>query len=271
MTKRRERESDFPDGVLPIFPDVSPFILSGPVLPRKITTQPLPNHNEIRRFYDSAYYKDIRITGNVPAYLRRLAARLGPWKDKQLLDIGCGAGQWLMAAAELGAIPAGIDISQVAIDACRKIVPQAELYCGPAEELPFEDRRFDVISCLGALEHFLEPETALGEMVRVAKPKASLLILVPNADFLTRRLGLYSGTHQAEIREDVRTLAGWERLFESVGIRVVKRWRDMHVVSMSWIFQGSWYTWPFRAAQAFALPLWPLSWQYQVFHLCEIR
>ena len=252
-------------------PDVSLSMLSHPGLPRKITTQSLPNHNEIRRFYDNVYYEDVRITGNIPVHLRRLAARLGPWKDKQLLDVGCGTGQWLMAATELGAVPAGIDISQVAIDACRKMLPQAELYCGPAEDLPFEDRRFDVISCLGSLEHFLEPEKALREMVRVAMPRASVLLLVPNADFLPRRLGLYSGTYQKEIREDVRTLAGWERLFESVGLRVVKRWRDLHVLSMPWIFQGKWYAWPFRAAQAFALPLWPLSWQYQVFHLCEIR
>ena len=252
-------------------PDVSLSMLSDPGLPRKITTQSLPNHNEIRRFYDNVYYEDVRITGNIPVHLHRLAARLGPWKDKQLLDVGCGTGQWLMAATELGAVPAGIDISQVAIDACRKMLPQAELYCGPAEDLPFEDRRFDVISCLGSLEHFLEPEKALREMVRVAMPRASALLLVPNADFLPRRLGLYSGTYQKEIREDVRTLAGWERLFESVGLRVVKRWRDLHVLSMPWIFQGKWYAWPFRAAQAFALPLWPLSWQYQVFHLCEIR
>ena len=108
-------------------------------------------------------------------------------------------------------------------------------------------------------------------MVRVAKREAIFLLLVPNADFLTRRLGLYGGTQQAEVREDVRTLAGWEGLFDSTGLRVTRRWRDLHVLSWSWIAQGKWYSWPCRAAQALALPFWPLSWQYQVYHLCEIK
>lgn len=188
-----------------------------------------------------------------------------------MLDLGCGTGQWLMAVAEHGAVPAGIDISQVAIDACRQLLPQAELHCGPAEILPFEDNRFDVITCLGSLEHFLDPERVLSEMVRVAKSEAVFLILVPNAGFLTRRLGLYCGTEQAEIREDVRTLRGWEELFESAGLCVTKRWRDLHILSWSWIGRGRWYSWPVRTAQALALLFWPLSWQYQVYHLCKIK
>lgn len=231
----------------------------------------LVNHDAIRTFYDTVYYRDVRSGEDVPAYLRRLAARLGPWKGKRLLDVACGTGQWLRAAAELGVLPAGIDISRVAIDTCRRILPEAELHCGPAESLPFEDHRFDFVSCLGSLEHFLEPERALREMVRVAKGSAVFLLLVPNADFFPRRLGLFSGTHQAEIREEALTLGAWERMFESAGLEVVQRWRDLHVLSSSWIFRGRWYAWPLRLAQALALPFWPLSWQYQLFHLCRIK
>ena len=176
-----------------------------------------------------------------------------------------------MAASQRGAIPFGIDISQVAIDACRRVLSHAELHCGPAESLPFKDKRFDVISCLGSLEHFLDSKSALKKMVRVAKPAAKVLLCVPNANFLTRRVGLYCGTEQAEIREEVRTLTAWEGLFNSAGISVTSRWRDLHVLSWSWIGQGKWYLRPIRAAQALALPLWPISWQYQVYHLCKIR
>lgn len=231
----------------------------------------LPSHEEVRNFYDTAFYFQSRATPEIPRHLRRLAARFGPWQGKQLLDLGCGTGKWLRAAADCGAIPVGIDISRVAIDACEHLVPEAELHCGPAEVLPFEDKRFDVVSCLGSLEHFLDPKAALREMLRVAKPKAIFLLLVPNAGFLPRRLGLYRGTHQANLWEEVRTLAGRQELFESVGLRVIRRWRDLHVLSWSWIRQGRWYAWPIRAAQALALPFWPLSWQYQVYHMCEIR
>jgi SAM-dependent methyltransferase len=230
-----------------------------------------PDHAEIREFYDQFYYGDTSHPPSVSGHLRRLAKKLGPWNDRKLLDVGCGTGDWLMAAAACGAIPAGVDISQKALNVCRHALPGAELHCGPAETLPFGDHVFDCISCLGALEHFLDPHAALLEMVRVAKSNAVFVLLVPNSGFLPRRLGLFSGTHQADVKEDVRSLREWQHLFASAGLRVLYRWKDLHVLSGSWIFRGRWYKWPVRAAQALALPLWPLSWQYQVYHLCVIR
>ena len=79
------------------------------------------------------------------------------------------------------------------------------------------------VFALNSLEHFIDKPRALAEMKRVARPDASFLILVPNADFLTRKLGLYSGTHQVKAREDVFDLATWNRLFEDAGLRVVAR------------------------------------------------
>lgn len=235
-----------------------------------ISKSPELDHSQIRNYYDSQYYKNIR-SESVPSHYRRLARRFKPWPGKRLLDIGCGSGIWLRAASELGAVPAGVDISQVALDACQRNLPSAELHCGPAECLPFPDGEFDFISCLGALEHFLEPHTALREMIRVAKPEASFLLLVPNANFLPRRMGLYSGTQQTDIHEDVLSLGEWRALFQSAGLVVRHRWKDLHVLSSSWIFRGRWFGWPLRVAQALALPLWPLSWQYQVYHLCVMR
>jgi len=224
----------------------------------------------VRDFYDRQYYKNLR-GQTVPSHYRGLARRFRPWQGKRLLDVGCGSGLWLRAAADLGAVTSGVDISQVALDACKRVLPLAKFHCGPAENLPFTDGEFDFISCLGALEHFLEPQKALSEMIRVAKPEALFLLLVPNSGFLTRRLGLFCGTQQVDMREDVRSLGEWQALFESAGLVVRHRWRDLHVISPSWIFRERWFSWPLRAAQAFALPFWPLSWQYQVYHLCVMR
>jgi SAM-dependent methyltransferase len=178
---------------------------------------------------------------------------------------------WLRATAALGALPSGVDISKVALNICRTALPRAVLHCGPAEELPFPAGQFDFVSCLGALEHFLDPVGALREMVRVAKPGAQFLLLVPNADFLPLRMGLYGGTAQASVREELRSLEGWQELFEAAGLVVLKRWRDLHVLSAGWIAQGPWYLWPIRLAQALLLPVWPLSWQYQVYYHCLLR
>lgn len=246
-----------------------------PVIAESVNPAPkyeiAPDAQALRDYYDRVYYADAGVAGKVPAHLHRLARKLSPWNNRRLLDIACGTGQWLGAAAALGALPAGVDISRKALDICRATLPQAELHCGPAEQLPFADGSFDVISCLGALEHFIDPAAALAEMVRVAKPGALFILLVPNSGFLPLRLGLYSGTQQADMREDVRSLAEWRELFAGAGLQVHRRWRDLHVLTPSWIFRGPWYGWPMRAAQALALPLWPLAWQYQVYHLCTVK
>jgi ubiquinone/menaquinone biosynthesis C-methylase UbiE len=119
----------------------------------------------ISDFYDRVYYRDV-IGRKAPAlHLRRLARRFEPWAGRRILDVACGSGSWLQAVSARGAIVSGIDISQVALDVCRGALPQAKIHCGPAEHLPFADRQFDFISCLGALEHFLDPEASLKEMV----------------------------------------------------------------------------------------------------------
>jgi SAM-dependent methyltransferase len=229
------------------------------------------DHKTVRDYYDRVYYKEAGVERTALNHYCRLGRRFIPWQGKRLLDVACGTGGWLQAAAALGACPTGVDISPVALEACRRSLPQAELHCGPAEQLPFNDREFDFISCLGALEHFLSPEAALLEMIRVAKPNAGFLLLVPNSGFLLRRVGLYCGTEQAGVREEVRSLQGWQELFESIGLTVQSRWKDLHVLSPSWILRGSWHLRPVRLAQALALPCWPLSWQYQVYHFCRVK
>ena len=229
------------------------------------------DRENVKRFYDDVYHRHDSQASRVSGHLRRLARRLGPWREQKVLDVACGQGEWLRSLSALGAVTAGVDISSVALQVCRKYLPRANLYCATAEQLPLNNQQFDFVSCLGALEHFPDPREALREMTRVAKPNALFLLLVPNAGFLPRRLGLYSGTHQAKVWEDVRSMGEWQDLFESARLRILYRWRDLHVLSAAWLFVGRWHQWPLRAAQALALPVWPLTWQYQIYHLCKLK
>jgi SAM-dependent methyltransferase len=229
-----------------------------------------PDHEHVRRYYDNEYHGHqlTHETGKVPWHMRIIADRLGDLEAKAVLDIACGTGEWLAELQGRRARVAGVDISANAIAQCRQRLPAADLHEGVAEDLPFADARFDLVSCLGSLEHFLDQGKALAEMRRVARPDARFLILVPNAGFLTRRLGLYGGTQQTAIKEDVKSLADWESLFSRAGLRVEHRWRDLHTLSRRWIRHGPWPAWPLRLAQSLALPLWPLAWQYQVYFYC---
>jgi SAM-dependent methyltransferase len=223
----------------------------------------------IRNFYDQDYYAEPSAHGGVSWHDRAIAARLGELRGARVLDVACGLGQWLGLLEEHGAEVAGIDISARAIEHCRQRFPGKEFHVGPAETLPFADGSFDLVTCMGSLEHFLDKPAALREMVRVSRPDARFLILVPNAGFLTRRLGLYGGTQQAKVSEDVYPLARWEQLLRGSGLHIEHRWRDLHTLSRSWIMRGPAWGWPLRALQAAALPLWPMAWQYQVHHYCR--
>jgi SAM-dependent methyltransferase len=228
-------------------------------------------HEEVRRFYDREYYASAEAGGTLPWQVMRVADRMGNMEGRKVLDIACGTGAWLAELARRGARPAGIDISSRAIEQCRRRLPDADIREGVAEELPFEDDRFDLVTCLGSLEHFLDQPRALREMRRVAKSDASFLILVPNDGFLTRRLGLYSGTGQVAVRETVRSLEAWTMLLNDAGLEVRARWRDLHPLSIGWIAQGPIHSRPLRLLQALALPFWPLRWQYQVYFECRTR
>jgi len=223
----------------------------------------------IKSFYDDTYYHDLPRAISTQGHYTRLARRLGVDARSAVLDVACGTGSWLATCAGLGSSIAGIDLSERAIDFCRRALAMGEFHQGPAERLPFESARFNLVTCLGSLEHFVDPVAALREMMRVARPEAAFVLLVPNADFLTRRLGLYRGTYQTQAKEHVRTIEEWESLFEKAGLKVESRWKDLHVLSAGWIVRKPWLLAPIRAMQAFALAIWPLRWQYQVYFLCR--
>lgn len=70
-----------------------------------------PDRAAVREFYDRVYHRDIGHEAQIPLHYRCLANRFESRQGKQLLDVACGTGVWLRAAAALSAPPAGIDIS----------------------------------------------------------------------------------------------------------------------------------------------------------------
>ena len=88
----------------------------------------MSEHEEIKSFYDTVYYKDASVAVSTSNHLRRLAGKfVSP--GQQVLDVACGTGNWLLAAAERGAQPSGIDLSTKAIDICQQNMPDPVNHC----------------------------------------------------------------------------------------------------------------------------------------------
>jgi len=106
-------------------------------------------------------------------------------KNSTFLDVGCGAGYNLKAAAtELNCIVQGIDPEPGAHGVGRysaSSVDQLPIDQGFAEKLPYESERFEVVFSSHVLEHVNSIPQSLSEMKRVMKNDGTLIIGMPSA------------------------------------------------------------------------------------------
>ncbi len=188
----------------------------------------MPTENEITNYYDDIYRRKgiaaMRTYGIYKETFRYLGAVK---KGGKILDDGCGTGYMMKAAIEAGLEAHGTDISPEAIAVARQAAPGAHLVVAKGEALPFADGTFDYIVCGGSLEHFLDTDKGVEEMVRVAKDDAKFLIIVPNKKYwLWWWQGKY-GTKQSQMQEVLMDYVGWRSFFERHGLKVLDVRHDM--------------------------------------------
>jgi SAM-dependent methyltransferase len=94
----------------------------------------------------------------------------------KILDVGCGTGANLEMLANFGESE-GVDVSDDALEFCK--AKGLKVHKGLAEELPFEDESFDVVTALDVVEHLDDDIGGLKEMNRVMKSSGRALIFVP--------------------------------------------------------------------------------------------
>jgi ubiquinone/menaquinone biosynthesis C-methylase UbiE len=93
-----------------------------------------------------------------------------PAQCRRLLDIGCGAGQTLLALKlPPGALACGIDIDEEALRLGRARTTGLHFGCAVGEQLPFRAQAFDAVISRVALPYMEIPQ-ALAEAARVLQP-----------------------------------------------------------------------------------------------------
>ncbi len=108
-----------------------------------------------------------------------------------VLDVGCGPG--ILLATLAGENPelrlAGVDSDPETIRvAQQRLGARADLRLGDAGELSWEDRQFDVVTCVNSFHRYPQPRLALAEMHRVLKLGGMLVIADPWAPPVLRQV-----------------------------------------------------------------------------------
>ncbi len=105
---------------------------------------------------------------------------MGPVKDADVLDAGCGDGALACAMASGGASVTGIDADPVMLAAARAHAEatrvEAMFLPGRIERLPFRDSSFDVVVAVTVLCFVADADTAVREMARVLRPGGRLVL-----------------------------------------------------------------------------------------------
>lgn len=94
----------------------------------------------------------------------------GVGSGSRVLDVGCGGGFSSRLALERGARVTGLDAADGMIEHARSAVPDAEFHVGDMEDMPFEDRSFDVVFAGNAVQYASDLVAALRELARVCDP-----------------------------------------------------------------------------------------------------
>lgn len=167
---------------------------------------------------------DIHARGESLALLLELVKPGGDWR---VLDVGTGAGHTALAFAPQVTHLVASDLTQAMVAKAAEVaaergVTNLETTVADAESLPFEDARFDLVTCRLAFHHFPNPRQALSEFARVLKP-SGLLGFTDNIVVPDRQAAGYYNAYE-KLRDPshhwVYPLVRLQAMFEDAGLRV---------------------------------------------------
>lgn len=175
-----------------------------------------------RTFFDSraegweekCYPPDVRVR------LRELVQEFRIRPGARVLDVGTGPGVLNPYLREV----TGADGTIVAFDLSGKMIHQARkktltpldlFFQGDAQAMALGTAHFDNVICFAAFPHFPDPEAALRELCRVARPGGEVII----AHLMSREeLARHHGSHDAVADDVLPDVQGMRKLFALAGL-----------------------------------------------------
>lgn len=137
---------------------------------------------------------------------RALLSALHSLRFTSVLDVGCAEGYFMGVVRErFGADVWGVDLSTTALAKARRFY-QLPVAAAEATRLPFADGSFDLVLSTEVIEHVLDPDLMVAELLRVSR--GSVLVTTPishspdehEPDFELREEGHINNFDAASVR-----------------------------------------------------------------------
>ncbi|MDD3626695.1 MAG: class I SAM-dependent methyltransferase [bacterium] len=138
----------------------------------------ITDYSNIAKKYDgNRLRKDCSVCSELTEFVRRSRK-----KELQILDLGCGTGNFIKTHSELDDFDRikwfGLDSSEEMLDIAKQKNPDwfLSFSCGNAEDIPHPDNFFDCIVCNFAFHHFHDKLKVLSEISRCLKGNGLLIL-----------------------------------------------------------------------------------------------
>ena len=171
---------------------------------------PTSDFSELSRKFSYTQYMHQPVTAAIGEFERRqlvfdldeiarLIGRRPDWEGHvRHLEIGCGSGASVSAAADLGWSSIGIDIDPELVGEGRERLG-ADLRCTPLLESGLPDEAFDFIRLRDVIEHLPDPYESLVKVRDLLSPEGIGLIVTPNEGGLVTRVRQAAGRKKTRV------------------------------------------------------------------------
>ena len=157
----------------------------------------------------------------------------------KLLDVGIGYGAFLNVCEENGLKNLyGMDPFSDSI-AIAKEYTSADLRVGKIEDLQwsFEEKCFDVITCLDVVEHLQYPEVFFQNVKKYIADKGIIIVRTPNGElpYLMRKLPFIGVRDDNPTHINVHGPKYWRHLAIKNRLKIIKDWKGEHLSHIKYL------------------------------------